>query len=309
MRISSIICTFNPRADYLRRCLEALQRQTLQKDQWEILVVDNRSDEPLAGRIDLTWHCSQRLVREETLGLTSARIRGIRESKGELLVFVDDDNLLDSDYLEQVVSIAKENPFLGSWSGECLPEFDEPPPEWTRRYWGNLCIREFEQNVWSNLPRLPDTMPWGAGLSVRRAVAEHYLQIHDSGQRSVLLDRVGDSLVSGGDNDLAACACDLGLGVGLNASLKLKHLIPPQRLTVEYLCRLAESIEYSSLVLDAERGGEPPARGLVGTIADQLRTLRLRGPHRKVLRAAFRGRAAAVRFLASKELGPQNCPP
>ena len=62
--------------------------------------MDNRSDEPLADRIDLSWHPDAHIVREDTLGLTPARLRGIRESKGDLLVFVDDDNVLDVDFLE-----------------------------------------------------------------------------------------------------------------------------------------------------------------------------------------------------------------
>jgi glycosyltransferase involved in cell wall biosynthesis len=254
----------------------------------------------MSPRPDLSWHPQARLLREDRLGLTAARLRGIRETTGDLLVFADDDNVLDPDYLEQTVRVGREHPFLGAWAGQCRPEFDELPPEWTRRYWGSLCIREFEQDLWSNLPRLSDTMPHGAGLSVRRSVAERYRQLHDGGNRSMLLDRVGKSLVSGGDNDLAACACDLGLGMGLIAALKLTHLIPRRRLELAYLCRLVEGIQYSSLILDAERGAELPTRGFVATIADKLRLLRLRGPHREILRAVYRGRSAAARFLADK---------
>lgn len=97
-------------------------------------------------------------------------------------------------------------------------------------------------------------MPCGAGLCVRRAAADHYLHLHESGKRSFQFDRTGSSLFSGGDNDLAACACDIGLGVGLIATLKLVHLIPPERLTEDYLTRLIEGIHYSSTLLDAERG-------------------------------------------------------
>jgi hypothetical protein len=94
-------------------------------------------------------------------------------------------------------------------------------------YWGNLVVREFDNDVWSDLSWLSDTMPCGAGLCVRREVALHYLMLHESGKRSFQFDRAGRSLFSGGNNDLAACACDISLGVGLIASLKLTHLIPP----------------------------------------------------------------------------------
>ena len=116
----------------------------------------------------------------------------------------------------------------------------------------------------------------------------------------MILDRVGTSLVSGGDNDLAACACDLNLGVGLFCGLKLIHLVPPQRLSEDYLCRLVEGIEYSGAILMAERGSPMPLRGLVGKTADLLRVLRHRGPHRNIQRAVFRGRATAAKLLAAK---------
>ena len=120
----------------------------------------------------------------------------------------------------------------------------------------------------------------------------------------MLLDRVGNSLMSCGDNDLAACACDLGLGIGLIAALKLIHFIPKQRLELDYLSRLAESIQFSSLILDAERRLPIKDRGVIGTIADQLRLLRARGPHRELLRAVYRGRAAGMRHMASRSSKP-----
>jgi glycosyltransferase involved in cell wall biosynthesis len=302
MIVSVILCTHNPRLVYLRRCLDALRQQTLPRDRWELIVVDNRSDKPVAGYADASWHPSARFLREETLGLTPARLRGIREAKGDLLVFVDDDNVLDPDFLETAARIAEEKPFLGSWSGQCRPEFEAPPPEWTRRYWGNLVIREFESDVWSNLPRLPQSMPCGAGLCVRKAAARRYLDLHESGKRSFQLDRAGKSLISGGDNDLAACACDLGLGVGVIAALKLTHLIPPERLTADYLARLAEGIHFSSTLLDREHGISVVQRGALGRLADLLRIWRAKGHHRRILRAAYRGRDRAARKLGTVSL-------
>jgi len=300
MKAGVIICTHNARPDYFGRCLAALRAQTLGVEHWDLLIVDNLSDRPVAGGIDLSWHPRAGVITEPTLGLTPARLRAIRESSGDLLVFVDDDNVLAPDYLQRAVEIAGGHPFLGAWSGQCLPEFEVPPPAWTRRYWGTLCIREFDKDVWSNLPLLPETMPCGAGLCVRRQVALHYLDLYDRGVRSVILDRVGRSLASGGDNDLAACACDLNLGVGLFSALKLTHLMPPQRLTEDYLCRLAEGIEYSGAILRAERGVPMQARGLIGKIADLLRVLLRRGPHRNIQRAVFRGRAAAAQWHARR---------
>jgi len=292
-KISVITCTHNPRRDYLKATVDSLAQQTLGQDRWEYVLIDNASDSGRTPEVDLSWHSHARVVCEEKLGLTSARVRGIRETNGELLVFVDDDNVLDSNYLEQIVKVAEHKPFLGSWSGQCIPRFDQPPPEWTKRYWGNLALRQFDQDVWSNLPRLADTMPCGAGLCVRREVAQHYVRLQEARRERTQLDRKGDSLLSGGDNELAGCACDLGLGVGLITSLKLTHLIPAQRLTVDYLARLAEGIHFSSVLLDADRNIDVPVRTILGKVVDQLRLLRLRMPHREISKAVYRGRANA----------------
>ena len=285
--LTVIICTRNPRQEYFAECLTALEKQTLPRDQWELILVDNGSTPDKAPRPDLSWHPRARLVHEAKLGLTPARLRGIREATGELLVFVDDDNVLDTDFLETVLRIAEERPFLGSWSGQCRPRFEEAPPEWTRRYWATFAIREFDKDCWSNLPRLSDTIPWGAGLCVRRGVAQHYLIVHESGKRSFQFGRSGDSLISGEDNDLAACACEIGLGVGIIASLKLTHLIPPQRLTEDYLARLVEGIQFTGVLLDHEYGIRKAQRGALGHLADFLRIVRLRNPHRRNLESSF----------------------
>ena len=295
--LSVIICTHNPRDEYFGQCLAALRAQTLDHDHWELVIVDNRSDDPVAPRLDLAWLHGSRIVREETLGLTPARLRGIVEATGDILVFVDDDNVLDPDFLETALRVAKQRPFLGSWSGQCRPEFEHSPPEWTRQYWGNLSLREFSTDVWSNLPRLAETMPCGAGLCVRREVAARYVELHESGRRSFQFDRTGDSLISGGDNDLAACASDIGLGVGLISTLKLIHLIPPERLTEGYLARLAEGIHFSSTLLDHEWGISIVRRGSLKRVADVLRTMRLPQPHRRIAAAANRGRNRAIQQL------------
>lgn len=297
--VSVVICAHNPRRDYFQRCIAGLQNQTLGRQEWNLLVVDNRSDQSLSGQIDLSWHPDAAIVREETPGLTAARLHGIRESTGSLLVFVDDDNVLDPDFLAVAQRTMEERPFLGAWSGQCRPAFETPPADWTRRYWGNLVIREFERDVWSNLPRLPESMPCGAGLCVRREVASHYLDLHESGKRPFSFDRNGKSLLSGGDNDLAACACDIGLGVGLITSLRLTHLISPERLTEEYLVRLCEGILFSAVVLDHFRSASGAANLYKIRWYEPVRALLSRGPHRKIQMACLRGRRRGLELIAS----------
>lgn len=305
LAISVITCAHNPRPDYLAQVLAALKSQTLARERWEFLLIDNASSDPLETSVDLSWHSNARHIREDKLGLTYARLRGIAEALGDVLIFVDDDNVLDVDYLEQAVGIAAEWPRLGSWSGQARPGFETTPPEWTRRYWGNLVIRSLDRDSWSNLPHLPETMPCGAGLCVRRGVAEHYAYLHATGKRPFILDRAGESLVSAGDNDLAACACDLGLGVGLFTALNLTHLISSGRLTEDYLLRLAEGIAFSGVIFRSFRNLEPVQPSWARRIADILRLGLMTARERRFFRASTQGAKGAMNYL-SKNRPPSS---
>ncbi len=298
IQISVIICTHNPRLDYLSRVIAALRGQTLSVEQWELLVIDNCSEPPLLEQIDLTWHPHGRCVREDELGLTPARLRGIRESKAELIVFVDDDNVLDGEFLEKTLEIACERPELGAWGGRVTPECESPPPDSTKAYLGWIGIREFDRDQWAYCWPLPDhVMPWGTGLSVRRVVAETYATGVVANQQRRNLDRKGNSLVSGGDIDLAMTSWECRLGVGLFTRLHLVHLIPSSRLQPEYLERFMESIAYSEVILRHQRGLELPSCNAWNRIYHALRGLRRHGFERAAYYARRRGVQRALRDL------------
>src|SRR5262249_29472954 len=123
--------------------------------------------------------------------------------------------------------------------------------------------------------------------------------LHDTKQRSLQLDRTGTSLLSGGDNDLAACACDVGLGVGIFTSLKLTHLIPPDRLTLSYLVRLTEGIYFSAVVLAHFRAASKVMASFPVRWRDRLRAAVVTGPHRAIQAAHLRGREKGLRYVAS----------
>lgn len=301
--ISVITCTHNPKPAYLAQVLKALKAQTLPLTEWEFLLVDNASREALSTSADLKWHPLARHIREDELGLTSARLRGVREAKGELLVFVDDDNVLSPDYLMVANRYRVEKGWMGAFSGQCEAVFEEPPPAWTEPYRANLAIREVKQDRWSNLPNISETMPNGAGLCVRRDVAQFYLRLHETGKRPVKCDRVGKSLLSGGDNDLAACAADIGLGMGLFAALRLKHLISPDRLTEDYLLRLTEGIAYSGVMVHSFRGICRPLPSLGRRALDFVKLMFMPARRRRFFLANKRGERRGHRDLAKAGIG------
>ena len=97
--VSVIICAHNPRKHYLQRTLRALQAQTLDQGRWELLLIDNASDLPLSRDWDLSWHPHARHVVEGELGLSASRRRGKRAANFVLVLFVDVDNVLYTEYI------------------------------------------------------------------------------------------------------------------------------------------------------------------------------------------------------------------
>ncbi|MGA3180572.1 MAG: glycosyltransferase [Terracidiphilus sp.] len=304
--LSVIICTHNPRPEFLRRVLDALKAQTLPLEQWELLLADNASKEWLDQLYDLSWHPNGRHLREETLGKAHALLTAMGEAKGELLMTVDDDNVLRSDFLANSLEIAKAFPFLGAWGGHVEGEFEQEVPDWLKPHLSALAVRPVDRDYWSNYYTDNRSMPFGAGLTVRKPVAIAYAKAMLARPVSAELGRKGSSLVSGEDVDLAMMAYDLGLGTGMFQRLYLTHIIPRTRMTVEYLCRLLEAIEYSTHILKSHRDPAyiPAEDG--STLRKWLRTFqvwRLPEPARSVVKAENRGFAKAKAEIISKRNG------
>jgi glycosyltransferase involved in cell wall biosynthesis len=238
--------------------LDALRNQSLSKDRWELLLVDNASEAPLASEWELTWHPNARHVFETELGLASARRRGIYEARSDLLVFVDDDNILDPDYLSEALRIKVEWPMLGVWgSGAIIPEFESHPPDRLKRLLPHLALREYDRVYWGNVPHCIESMPWGAGMCVRRSVAAEYDRL-DRESSVRISDRRGKSLMSGGDTEICWVACNVGLGTGTFPQLRVTHLIPKERTVEKYLLNLMEAKVITTILLDFKWMGQVP---------------------------------------------------
>lgn len=241
MKISVIICTFNPRAEYLLRTLDALSNQTLAMEHWELLLIDNASKVPVSEQFDISWCLNGRHLREDKSGKLNAMLLGFRESSGGILVFVDDDNVLAPDYLEQALFVSEDWPLVGVWGGNIVPEFEIPMPTWCAPMTWMLTIDEIEEDTWSSSAEGSKSIPSGTGMCIRRVVANFYLNECQQNPGRMMLDRHGEGLEGYGDTDLAYCAFDMSLGTGKSTRLQITHLIPSSRLTLDYFSRRSEA--------------------------------------------------------------------
>ncbi|MBD2452904.1 glycosyltransferase family 2 protein [Nostoc sp. FACHB-87] len=259
--VSVIIPTHNPNYERLQKTLNALKKQTLLQESWELIVIDNLTPDPTyIYKFDFSWHNYTKVVREEKLGLTRARIAGIKASQGKYLVFVDDDNVLDANYLKNVIDIFHNYPHLGAIGGKSLPDFEVEPESWVKDFWVCLALRNLGEEIqiyaFDELPKKekqhPSFAPIGAGMALQRQAALLYVDSIAENINRLSLDRTGKSLQSGGDCDINLTLLEAGWAVGYFPQLQLTHLISANRLTKDYLARLNRaSLRSWVQVLDA----------------------------------------------------------
>ncbi len=225
--IDVVICTYN-NAALLDATLDAVARQRVAEGvDWQVLVVNNNcTDETqqVLERYVRSRRLPLRAVVETRQGLTPARVRGVRETSREWIAFVDDDCLLDENWVEQAAHFATQHADCGAFGGHVIPHWEiTPPPFVLSRRYAFACKYHGET---------PHRRPWlaGAGLVVRREalVSCGWLD------KQYLEDRKGGRLVSGGDMEIALRVGSM-YELWYNPACKLQHVIPARRMSREYV--------------------------------------------------------------------------
>lgn len=249
--ISVLLTTHNPHLGRLTRTLQGLSEQSLPPERWELVIVDNASDPPLQNTglgFDSFSNCN--LVQEPRLGVAFGRRAAILNSRAPIIVFVDDDTVLDPEYLERTFQIFGRFPRLGVGGGKGVAEFEAGPPEsWVTEFFPLLAIRDFGENevVYKKSDPLvyPQFGPICAGMIGRRDAM--ILWAHESEAGSI--GRRGAELGNGEDLDIVMHLFRAGWEVGYFPQLVFTHLIPPKRVTRKYLAELEYGTSKSCIKL------------------------------------------------------------
>lgn len=128
--VTVAICTYN-RPGLLRRTLAQLAGIPHPAD-WELVVVNNDSPEPVTERViaEFAERLPIRAFVEKKAGVASARNRALDEARGELIVWTDDDVLVDPAWLETAVAAFARWPDTAVLGGPIAPWFEaEPDPD------------------------------------------------------------------------------------------------------------------------------------------------------------------------------------
>jgi glycosyltransferase involved in cell wall biosynthesis len=258
--VSVIICCYNA-SKRLEPTLTHLFSQQFSKSlNWEIIVVDNASADSTAQIAQQLFDKSGtsiafKVVYEPKPGLSFARECGFRNSRYDIALMVDDDNWLCPNYVQAVHSHFENDGNLGMVGGLGLPEISGPTPDWFDRY--AYCYATGHQSETTEADLL-----YGAGLALRLS---HLDKLRNHGFSSILSDRVGDALISGGDTELCMAFRMAGFRLKYDRTISFRHQLPDGRLKWSYLRRLFYGFGITKAKMDiytAALSGQPmPADG------------------------------------------------
>jgi glycosyltransferase involved in cell wall biosynthesis len=230
MKLTVAICTWN-RSELLQRALQQLTLlSTPNGVEWELLVVNNNSTDATDAVVrSFDGRLPVRLLFEPTAGKGSALNVAVREARGDYLLFIDDDVLVEPDWMAAYHAAFRQWPEAVVFGGTIAPWFEGDPPDWMEpalsRIGGVYAVLDAKPGP----IRLTDSpLPFGANMAIRTDVQ----RLHPYDPR--LGPRPG-RLVGGEETRLIRTLLSAGLEGRWIPEARVAHYIPKQRQSIRYL--------------------------------------------------------------------------
>ncbi len=257
MIFSIIIPTYN-RSDSLKITIDSLLALNSVPQDFEILIIDNGSTDNTRTVAEAAIKSNlERRIKyhyEDVPGLLSGRHRGAFESKGDILVYVDDDIEADPYWLE-AISEAFEDPETHLVGGKSLPKYESTPPDWLDAFWrrnGKL-IRCFYLSLVDFGDQIAEISPvyvWGLNFSIRKDTL-----FKVGGFNPECVPKAFQRYQGDGDTGLAWKVKAAGYKVIYQPTALVYHLVPNQRLMVDYFVQRMFSAGVSDSYTTIRRNG------------------------------------------------------
>jgi glycosyltransferase involved in cell wall biosynthesis len=255
VNVTVAICTWN-RAALLDQTLTGMRDLRVPAGlTWELVVVNNNStdntDAVLARHADTL---PLRRLFEPRQGHSNARNCAIKHARGNLLVWTDDDVLVDPSWLAEYARAADQFPDAGFFGGPVDPWFVHPPPASIREHLaeipGAFALRDLGPDT---RPFGPDEHPVGANMALRTTL----LKAHQFDPR---LGRVGDGMVGDDETQLFESLAARGLPGMWIGPARVRHYIPPDRANWGFVWRYFRGLGQTAVRRGAVAGC-PTIRG------------------------------------------------
>lgn len=242
--LSLIVCTYN-RDKYLYGALQCIAENGFPKEAYEIVLVNNMSTdntEAECKRFENDYpNVNFRYFVETNQGLSFARNRGIKESRGETLVFLDDDSYIQEGYLNNLQKRLEAHPDADAFGGKILPVFESgEAPKWLSK-WNYSWVSAIDMGD-KVCPFKGKAFPIGANMGIRRSM------ISEIGLFNTQLGRSKKNLMGGEEKDLFERIRNHGGSIYYFPDVVVHHVIPPTRTTKEYIMRMGEGVGKSERI-------------------------------------------------------------
>ena len=242
--LSIIVCTYN-RDKYLYGALRLIAENGFPAEAYEIILVNNMSTDNTEAECQKFENdypnVNFRYFVETNQGLSFARNRGIKESRGDTLLFLDDDSYIQQDYLKSLHQQLSEHPDADAFGGKIDPVFESgETPKWLSKWnysWVSAIdmgdkVCQFEGKAF----------PIGANMGIRKAMIEK------TGVFNTQLGRSKKNLMGGEEKDLFERIRQQGGNIYYFPDVVVQHVIPPTRTTKDYVKRLGEGVGRSERI-------------------------------------------------------------
>ncbi|NCI46611.1 glycosyltransferase family 2 protein [Sediminibacterium soli] len=250
LKISVVICTYN-RAAYIQEAMESLYTQTLSRDAYEVIVVNNNSTDntELICRAFIGSHNDARFYyfNEPQQGASFARNTGAGHVQSPLLCFMDDDAVAEQDYLERIVRFFETHPGAGGLGGRIIPRYLPAEPKWMSHYVSSLVGHfHYSEEV---TPFKPGKYPLESNMIIRKADFDAI-----GGFNSALPGVMGTLRIGGEGKDFFLRLQALGRTIYYDPAIRVHHVVETAKLTKEYLYRVASGIGRGERVRMLQKG-------------------------------------------------------
>lgn len=223
----------------LPKVLDKLKEQVnTEHINWEVIIVDNNSTDGTAKLVkeyQENWlqDVPLKYCFEEEQGISFARQRAMNEAKGELVGFIDDDNLPFANWVSSACKFAQEHPKAGAFSSKIHGIFETNPPEELKDITFYLALVDRGSEPLMYEPRKKG-LPPGAGMVVRRNVWQKYVPA-----KLLLIGKTEKSQMPiGEDAEALLYIYRAGWEIWYNAEMEIEHIISSSRVEEKYLRNL-----------------------------------------------------------------------
>ena len=302
MIVTAILCTYN-RCDSLRRALESLAASVMPESiAWEVLIVDNNSKDQTRAVVEefaRRYPTRFRYLFEPRQGKSNALNSGIRDARGDILAFVDDDVTVEPAWLYNLTSVLLDNAWAGS-GGRILPPPAFVPPRWLAlqgpRNLGVALCAQFDRG---SAPGQLYDAPFGTNMAFRREMFEKYGNF-----RSDLGPRSGSEIRNWEDTEFGRRLMSSGERLCYTPSAVVYHEIRPERLRKRFFLNWWFDRGRAAVREDgAHQGLAKPLRGIARAIPTSVRWLVTFEPERRFYRQCMiwyaAGKIAGLRRRAA----------